>query len=254
MTISGRGDGGCHRFYRRPPGKLSAKRLARGSMSRRHRAMWCCRRRSIPIPESRTRGLTLRWWHRRRWLVELLTPRSHHSGTGSRSISRTFTGPSIADQFGDSTSWLEVLTPHDWTCLDADPDADGARWLHPTATSSCSATVRNGCLFVYSPNTPFDVTETEQPKGYTKFRAYAVLDHNGDLKAAAQALRASGEMIDADSVDPMPPANGARVAARSCSPWSESMWCSRTYIPPSRWCCGSWPPTRLRHGSTRPGW
>jgi hypothetical protein len=29
-TISGRGDGGCHYFYRRPPGNLSAKRLGPG--------------------------------------------------------------------------------------------------------------------------------------------------------------------------------------------------------------------------------
>jgi hypothetical protein len=27
MTLSGRGDGGCHRFYRRPPGRLSSKLL-----------------------------------------------------------------------------------------------------------------------------------------------------------------------------------------------------------------------------------
>jgi hypothetical protein len=45
-------------------------------------------------------------------------------------------------------------------------------------------------LFVYSPNTPFDPTEPGDPHGYTKFRAYAVLDYNGDLKAAAKALRA----------------------------------------------------------------
>ena len=30
MTLLGRGDGGCHRFYRRPPGKLSGKRLGSG--------------------------------------------------------------------------------------------------------------------------------------------------------------------------------------------------------------------------------
>ena len=74
-------------------------------------------------------------------------------------------------------------------CRDADPDADGARWLHPTHTSACSATIRHGCLFVYSSNTVFDVTETSDPNGYTKFRAFAVLDHDGDLSAAAKALR-----------------------------------------------------------------
>ena len=30
MTLSGRGDGGCHRFFRRPPGRLSCKLLGPG--------------------------------------------------------------------------------------------------------------------------------------------------------------------------------------------------------------------------------
>jgi hypothetical protein len=72
--------------------------------------------------------------------------------------------------------------------LDLDPEEDCSRWLHPAATSSCSATIRHGCLFVYSTNTPFEATEPGSPKGYTKFRAYAVLNHQGDLSAAARAL------------------------------------------------------------------
>ena len=52
-----------------------------------------------------------------------------------------------------------------------------------------SATVRHGCLFVYSTNTPLDITEAGDAHGYTRFRAYAVLDHGGDLSAAARALR-----------------------------------------------------------------
>jgi hypothetical protein len=81
------------------------------------------------------------------------------------------------------------MSPHGWTCPDPDPDDDGARWLHPDATSSCSATIRNDCLFVYSTNTPFDVTEPGCAKGYTKFRAYAVLNHGGDMPAAARTIK-----------------------------------------------------------------
>jgi hypothetical protein len=94
---------------------------------------------------------------------------------------------SLADIYTENTSWLQILKPHGWTCLDT--DADGARWLHPAATSACSATVKHGCLFVYSPNTAFDVTEPSNPNGYTRFRAYAVLNHNGDMRAAARALK-----------------------------------------------------------------
>jgi len=122
------------------------------------------------------------------WLIALLRPEPAPPPRPRRSSSM-FTGPSIADQFAAATSWTDILTPHSWTCLSADPDADGARWLHPTATSSCSATIRYGCLFVYSTNTPFNITESGDRHGYTKFRAFAVLDHGGDMSAAARALR-----------------------------------------------------------------
>jgi hypothetical protein len=79
--------------------------------------------------------------------------------------------------------------PHGWACLDDDPDGDGTRWLHPAATSKCSATISGGSLYVYSTSTVFDVTELGHPKGYSKFAAYAVLNHGGDMKAAARALK-----------------------------------------------------------------
>jgi hypothetical protein len=44
-------------------------------------------------------------------------------------------------------------------------------------------------LFVYSQATPFQPTEAGAPRGYSRFRAYAVLEHGGDLRAAARALR-----------------------------------------------------------------
>ena len=67
--------------------------------------------------------------------------------------------------------------------------ADGARWRHPGATNPKSATLRHGLLFVYSAATPFQPTEAGAPRGYSRFRAYAVLEHGGDLRAATRALR-----------------------------------------------------------------
>lgn len=78
--------------------------------------------------------------------------------------------------------------PHGWACLEADPDADGARWLHPTATSKCSATISGGRLYCYSTSTVLDVTEAGNPRGYSKFDALARFEHNGDWKAAARQL------------------------------------------------------------------
>jgi hypothetical protein len=95
----------------------------------------------------------------------------------------------VAEQFNATVSWTQVLGPHGWSCPDPDPDADGARWRHPGATNPKSATIRHGLLFVYSAATPFEPTEAGAPHGYSRFRAYAVLDHGGDLRIAARALR-----------------------------------------------------------------
>ena len=98
-------------------------------------------------------------------------------------------GGSVADAFNQATSWTQVLGPHGWTSSDPDPDADGARWRHPRATNPKSATIRHGLLFVYSAATLFQPTEAGAPHGYSRFRAYAVLEHGGDLRATARALR-----------------------------------------------------------------
>jgi hypothetical protein len=191
MTLSGRGDGGWHRFYRRPPGKLSAKRLGRGIDVKTSNGY-------VVLPPS-IHPETGRPYVRidaavaapPAWLTDLLKPEQTQSQIAPwkiRPVPSFRPGTSIADKFTASASWLDILVPHGWRCRDADPDADGARWLHPTHTSVCSATIRHGFLFVYSPNTVFDVTEPGHPCGYSKFRAYALLNHDGDLSAAASAL------------------------------------------------------------------
>jgi hypothetical protein len=91
--------------------------------------------------------------------------------------------------FCDRTRWADLLAG--WELVDGTGDSTGSRWRHPTATSSCSATVKDGSLYVYSSNTPFEVTTEGDPHGYSKFRAYAVLQHGGDMRAAAAAIRAA---------------------------------------------------------------
>lgn len=196
-TISGRGDGGRHLFFRRPPGKLSSKRLGAGIDVKTSTGYVVL----APSIHPDTGRAYSRIDHPvaapPQWLCDLLLPeKPAHTITPARrgsslygQHSGSFSG-SIADNYCQATTWPEILTPHGWSCLDADPDADGAKWLHPTATSACSATIRNGCMFVYSPNTPFEITESGVRNGYTKFRAFAVLNHGGDMSAAARALMA----------------------------------------------------------------
>lgn len=63
-------------------------------------------------------------------------------------------------------SFTSLLDGAGWTLVGGDGDSDGSTWRHPTATSKTSATISDGRLFVYSPNTPFDVTTTGDPRGY----------------------------------------------------------------------------------------
>jgi hypothetical protein len=49
---------------------------------------------------------------------------------------------------------------------------------------------RDLARLVYSTNTLFEPTEAENPHGYTRFRAWALLSHGGDLSAAAKAAQA----------------------------------------------------------------
>jgi hypothetical protein len=192
LTVwSGRGDLGRHLYYRRPAGSLSAARLGAG-IDVKTSAGYCV----VPPSVHPDSGLPYRWEERApvvppAWLITLLRPlvqptrpRRPYTGNGSN----------IADTFSGSTSWAEVLQPHGWHCLDPDGDADGARWRHPAATAAHSATVRHGCLFVYTMNTPFEPTAVNSARGYTRFRAWAVLNHDGDLSAAARAASAGHDI------------------------------------------------------------
>lgn len=187
-TISGRAAGGKHLYFRRPTGAISQARLPDGIEIKTSTGYTVQPPSIHPDSGQPYRRIDAAVAAPPAWLVSLLRPEVVVPTPPRRLPSLTRTGPSIADRFTASVSWSDVLGPHGWTCLDADPDADGARWRHPTATSACSATVRNGCLFVYSPNTPFTVTEESHPRGYTKFRAHALLTHGGDMSAAAKQL------------------------------------------------------------------
>jgi putative DNA primase/helicase len=96
------------------------------------------------------------------------------------------------DDFEARTSWEEILVPHGWTQLHT--DATGTTyWLRPGKTDRRSKSASTGNagdrdrLYVFSSSTVF---EPEKP--YTKFGAYALLEHGGDHGAAAKTLRGQG--------------------------------------------------------------
>jgi hypothetical protein len=112
---------------------------------------------------------------------------------------------SIADWLCTHYTWNEILEPHGWYVVRGDGDQDGSAWLHPGSTSGAehSATIRFETLFVHSTSTVFEPTAPGDPRGYTRFRAWAVLNHGGDLSEAARAARTLrfGEPIDTPFVE-----------------------------------------------------
>jgi Bifunctional DNA primase/polymerase, N-terminal len=192
VSLSGRGDGGQHRWFLHLGGELSAARLGAGLDIKTHSGY-------VLLPPSRhpATGQPYQWADPLcdpaappAWLRALLAPPVPSTrAVPPRSALRPGRRGSVAERFNTTVTWADVLAPHGWTCPDPNPDADGARWRHPGASNPKSATIRHGLLFVYSQATPFEATEAGRPRGYSKFRAYAVLEHGGDQRAAARALR-----------------------------------------------------------------
>ena len=92
------------------------------------------------------------------------------------------------DDYNARADWTDVLTPHGWTIVCTRGDV--TYWCRPGKTAGISATTGRAPhdnLYVFSTSTPFD---NEKP--YSKFWAYALLEHGGDDHAAASELRRQG--------------------------------------------------------------
>lgn len=208
---SGRNDGGGHLWFHRPPGKLSVRRLNRwakehgtGEAAGKH--SWVAgidllhhnhRYTVLPPSPHPATGAPYRWVEHRDldttpadtppWLAQLITEDPTPLPPAPRIASSDV--DSIADWFTHTASWADLLIPEGWTLVGGHGDDDGSKWRHPNATSPWSATIKNSCLFVYTPNTDFDVTSEGDARGYTRFRALATLSHAGDMAAAARHAR-----------------------------------------------------------------
>lgn len=101
-------------------------------------------------------------------------------------------GERPGDDFNQRATWGDILTPHGWTR--GRRLGSGWAWTRPgknprDGMSATTGTAADGVdrLYVFSSSTVFDA---ETP--YSKFAAYAVLEHSGDMSAAASQLRAGG--------------------------------------------------------------
>lgn len=202
--FSGRNDGGFHVWFQRPDGLLTMSKLTEWAKERNlghaieGTTKWSCgidmlhhnsRYTILPPSPHPDTGEPYHWANEGDvavcppWLADMIVSTDAPKARPKRS---DYNGDSVADWFDTAATWPQILEPKGWKIASGNGDADGSRWLHPTATAAHSATISNGCLFVYSPNTPFPETMDGAPAGQTRFRAFAVLYHGGDLKAAAK--------------------------------------------------------------------
>ena len=98
----------------------------------------------------------------------------------------------LADDYAARTTWADILERHGWECLRS--DSRGDLWEPPCRniavtghTPGAAYTREHGCLYVFTTSTEF---EARAP--YSKFGAYALLNHGGDEDAAAAALYRQG--------------------------------------------------------------
>lgn len=208
---SGRNDGGFHAWGQHPGGKLSTKRLTNWAVANgcahklttpAGREKWTCgidilhhgHRYTVlpPSPHPET-GHPYEWdIHGKplafpQWLTELLAPPDPKPATPPQRERINVDGDSIADWYTNHARWGDILTG--WHVVAGDGEHDGSRWRHPNATADYSATIKHGCLFVYSDQTEFEQTETDDPNGYTKFKAFSEARHAGNMSDAARAAR-----------------------------------------------------------------
>lgn len=98
------------------------------------------------------------------------------------------TGVRPGDAYNQQATWRDILEPHGWVPVHRWRDV--TYWRRPGKNDGISATTgRNDAdnLYVFTTSTAFDA---ERP--YSKFAAYALLEHRGDYSEAAKALRALG--------------------------------------------------------------
>ena len=94
---------------------------------------------------------------------------------------------SPGDHYAQHTDWAHILTPHGWRLVYTRGQLRA--WCRPGKAVGVSATtdaLGTDRLRVFTTSTDFDTTS------YSKLGAYAVLNHHGDLAAAAKALHDAG--------------------------------------------------------------
>jgi hypothetical protein len=111
------------------------------------------------------------------------------TNTGKDKFTNIADDEDFRNSYASCTSWVEILEPHGWVRLGNEPGDE--RWEPPgrsgRQTSGAARAHENGPLTTS--------TQFEDWKQYSKFDAYAALNHGGDPRAAAEALLSQGLVV-----------------------------------------------------------
>lgn len=125
---------------------------------------------------------------------------SRQAGDGTAFRGRASDGYAVSEDFDRRASWADVLEPHGWCKVRSiggktywrRPGKDGDGWS--ATTGHCTGQDGADLLAVFSSNAdPFEGPSAGKScTCYGKFRAYALLNHRNDFKAAVKDLAAKG--------------------------------------------------------------
>jgi len=107
---------------------------------------------------------------------------------GARFLGRANGEGRPGDEFNQHTSWDDVLLPHGWE--PAWTSGETTYWRRPGKQHGISATTNyrgSDLFYCFSTSTVFEAN-----RGYNRFSSFALLNHGGDFRAAAAALRQAG--------------------------------------------------------------
>jgi hypothetical protein len=113
-------------------------------------------------------------------------------------------------RFARENTWAEILEPAGWTVSTVDHDGE-VMWTRPGKDEGISASTGyqgNDLLWVFTSSTEF-----EPDTSYTKFGAYAMINFDGDHKAAGQHLAEQYELQGGGAKDVLGAFQMARTIA-----------------------------------------
>lgn len=114
-------------------------------------------------------------------------------------------GPlSPGDDYNQRVSWHQILEPLGWTVVYTNREGVTA-WRRPGKSIGISATTNHAGTDKFYCFTTSSIFEAQT--SYSKFAAYALIEHAGDFRAAAKALRSLG-YGDTRELGTLPPVGG----------------------------------------------